>query len=262
MPSRLEAKIQQLLDSRKSRSILRQVAEPVISSHSPSNLIDFSSNDYLSLSTNNQLRELFLQKLADEKDILGSGGSRLLDGNTPGHFTLETRLKDFFKAPAALLFNSGFDANSGLFSCLPQPGDYIVFDEYIHASVWDGCRASRAAKSIHVFKHNSVYALEKLLCLIKDKDDGVRRGDQNIFISVESLYSMDGDFAPLPAIVDVIEKILPKGNGHLIVDEAHATGVYGPQGRGLVAMYGLDDKVTARLHTFGKALATNGGKLM
>lgn len=246
----LENKLQAALISRDERKIRRRLPSGTTS------LVDFCSNDYLSLSINPRLRSNFINELSKSKLVLGSGGSRLL-ADVPGHDNLERRLAMFFNAPAALLFNSGFDANVGFFSVVPQPGDVILYDEYIHASVHDGMRASRVQGSTFAFKHNSLESLEAHIIKLLSK--GLVKGVNSLFIAVESLYSMDGDFAPLQGIVDLVEKHLPYGNGHIIVDEAHATGLYGEHGRGLVSLLGLEDRVTARLHTFGKALAGSGG---
>lgn len=145
-----------------------------------------------------------------------------------------------------------------LFSCLPQPGDVIIYDELIHASVHDGMKLSRASKSIP-FGHNDVDSLRKVIgsCL---SESGREKG--NFFVAVEAVYSMDGDIAALNEIVALIKDMLPDGNGHVIVDEAHSTGVLGPQGRGLVCQLGLEDEILVRLHTFGKALACNGAILL
>lgn len=242
--------------SREKRSIRRRLPDPSTSSSTA--LVDFNSNDYLSLSTSLHLRALFLSKLTQAPDILGSGGSRLLV-NGQAHSSLEARLAHFFDAPAALLFNSGFDANVGFFSCIPQTGDVLVYDEYIHASVHDGIRISRARDSQFSFKHNSVNSFKTLLSKLTHERSTLRSGESSLFVAVESLYSMDGTFAPLTEIVELLEEYFPKGNGHLVVDEAHSTGIYGPQGRGRVALLGLEHKVLARLHTFGKALAATGG---
>ncbi|KAG8988482.1 hypothetical protein FRB95_003110 [Tulasnella sp. JGI-2019a] len=264
MSTSLEKKIRASLDSRQERSILRRVERPIDPiDPSQQKIIDFSSNDYLSLTTNSNLRTHYLSKLSQSTDVLGSGGSRLLDGNTASHFALETRLRDFFSSSAALLFNSGFDANVSLFSTLPHRGDVVLLDEYIHASVWDGCRASRlTSRDIRTFKHNSVQSLTNLLIQLVKESHTIRTGESSVFVAVETLYSMDGDFAPVREIVDVLDRLLPSGNGHIIVDEAHATGLYGPQGRGLVAMMGLEDQIFVRLHTFGKALASNGAVVL
>ncbi|KAF8054755.1 pyridoxal phosphate-dependent transferase [Lyophyllum atratum] len=225
--------------------------------------IDFTSNDYLSLSLSPLLRSLFLRKLTLSPKILGAGGSRLLTP-APAHTALEARLARFFGVEGAVVFNSGFDANVGFFACVPQVGDWVVYDEYIHASVHDGMRASRlGASHLLPFQHNSLHSLRSLLLtLLRDKDPGLREGRGSVFIAVESLYSMDGTFAPLPEIVGLLEGLFPRGNAYLVVDEAHATGVFGPLGRGRVAELGLEGKVLARLCTFGKALAATGAVVL
>ncbi|KAI5122745.1 hypothetical protein M0805_009830 [Coniferiporia weirii] len=279
--SSLNEKLGAALDSRRRRNILRRLPSPERVCTDPgaeAALVDFVSNDYLSLTSYAPLRVHVLEALRAEPAILGSGGSRLLV-NPHGHHALEERLCAFFDAPAALLFNSGFDANASFFACVPQAGDVAVFDEFIHASVHDGLRASRLAprssgspssggqgsSSLFAFSHNSVSALRTLLTsLLEDSVRGpaLRNGSSNVFVAVESLYSMDGTFAPLPAIVETLEEMFPRGNTHLIVDEAHSTGLYGPAGRGLVAHWGLEAKVFARLQTFGKALASNGAVVL
>ncbi|KAK0202964.1 pyridoxal phosphate-dependent transferase [Desarmillaria ectypa] len=257
--SALDKQLLAALKSRDERLIRRRLPDP--SSSASSTLIDFNTNDYLSLSSSPVLRCRFLEKLRDAPDILGSGGSRLLV-NGSAHSALEARLAEFFDSPAALLFNSGFDANVGFFSCIPQPGDVLVYDEYIHASVHDGIRASRARDSQYSFPHNSVQAFRNLLVGLRDERPSLAAGENSVFVAVESLYSMDGTFAPLQEFVEILEEVFPQGNGYLVVDEAHSTGIYGPQGRGRVAMMGLESRVFARLHTFGKALAATGAVLL
>jgi len=161
-----------------------------------------------------------------------------------------------------LLFNSGFDANVGFFSCIPQTGDVVVYDEYIHASVHDGVKASRARDAQFSFSHNSLKDLRKLLVSLNQDRSALRSGQNSLFLAVESLYSMDGTFAPLREIVDLLDEVFPLKNAYLVVDEAHSTGIYGRQGRGRVALLGLEDRVLARLHTFGKALAANGAVIL
>ncbi|KAJ6531071.1 pyridoxal phosphate-dependent transferase [Mycena capillaripes] len=241
----LEAQLISALHSRDERAIRRRLPEPS-SLSSPTGLIDFNSNDYLSLASSRTLRDVFLNKLRDAPDILGSGGA-------PG---------SIFWSPAAILFNSGFDANVGFFSCVPQIGDVVVYDEYIHASVHDGIRASRARDAHYPFEHNSIPAFRTLLTKLLDERPELRSGQNSVFIAVESLYSMDGTFSPLAEIVDTLDEYFPQRNGYLVVDEAHSTGIYGPQGRGRVAQLGLEDKVLARLHTFGKALAATGAVIL
>ena len=271
----LEGTLAALLDRRASRSQLRRLTI------APSTSVDFSSNSYLSLSTHPEVQRAFIDLLQSQIDptlpapsVLGSGGSRLLDGNTPFAETLEREIAAFHRAPAGLLFNSGFDANVGLFSCVPQPGDIIVYDELIHASVHDGMRLSRASKRLP-FLHNTVElsddtaggnikSLDALLQHLTNGELGqeIREGTKNVFIAVEGVYSMDGDVTPLEDIVACVERRLPKGNGYIIVDEAHSTGLYGEQGRGLVSELGLEPKIFARVHTFGKAMSCSGGKSM
>ena len=220
---------------------------------------DFSSNDYLSLATSPHLRARVLAALHAAPSILGSGGSRLLI-YSPAHAALEARLARTFRAPAALLFNSGFDANAGFFACIPQPGDALLYDAAIHASVHDGARVSRLAPRLRrPFAHNDPRALRAALWALRDECAAFREGECSVFVAVESVYSMDGTVAPLRVMLDAMDEVFPAGNAHMVVDEAHATGVYGPGGRGMVAWLGLEDRVLARLHTFGKALAASGG---
>ena len=258
MASSLEKQLTAALRSREVRHIRRCLPPSADAA-----LVDFSSNDYLSLSKSSELRTRFLQRLGSTEQILGSGGSRLLI-NGSAHVDLEHRLRVFFDpsgstALDALLFNSGFDANVGFFACVPQPGDFIVYDEYIHASVHDGMKISRARGV--PFKHNSVEDLEKILGGLKTERPELSEGSGSVFIAVESLYSMDGTLSPLDDIVRAAESAFPRANAYVSVDEAHSTGVYGLNGRGLVDMLGLQARVFARLHTFGKALAGTGGEL-
>ncbi|GBE90109.1 predicted protein [Sparassis crispa] len=254
----LDAKLHAALQSREQRRICRRLPDAA----ADDGLADFSTNDYLSLAISEDLRARFLRKLQSAPQILGSGGSRLLV-NGAAHAALETRLQTFFDAPCALLFNSGFDANVGLFSCVPQPDDVVVFDEHIHASVHDGIRASRTKESSRVaFAHNSPTSLSEVLLQLQRDHPGLVTGAESVFVAVETLYSMDGTIAPLTKIVETVEELLPKGNGYVIVDEAHATGVYGPEGRGFVALLGLERRVFARLHTFGKALGGSGAVML
>ncbi|KAK4556262.1 hypothetical protein LTR86_006406 [Recurvomyces mirabilis] len=256
-PSGLEAALIHSLDKRRSSSTIRR-----LTTTKPSD-VDFSSNDFLSLASNPELRRNFLQELERSPAFnrTGSTGSRLLDGNSNYALDLEKQIARFHGAEAGLLCNSGFDANVGLFSCLPQPGDVVVYDEFIHASVHDGMRLSRAGRCVP-FGHNDVLALEGVVRGLVEGDEGVRGGRRNVFVAVEGVYSMDGDVAPIGLITKVLKTLLPKGNAHLIVDEAHSTGLYGSCGRGLVNALGLEDEITVRLHTFGKSLACNGAILL
>ena len=196
--------------------------------------IDFFSNDYLGMAK---------ESFKNDVGILGGTGSRLISGTTKSILLSEQLLADFFSAEAGLMFNSGYDANIGFFSCVPQRGDTVLYDEYIHASVRDGLRMG-FAKGIS-FKHNDLQDLQEKL----EKSVGV------IYVAVESLYSMDGDLSPLRGIADLCKKY----KAYLVVDEAHAAGVFGEDGRGLVGALNMEKDVFARLVTFGKAYGSHGG---
>ncbi|GAA5804070.1 hypothetical protein HPULCUR_009556 [Helicostylum pulchrum] len=247
----LESQLGSTLTKRRQNSKLRRLVV-----NSPSH-IDFSSNDFLGLARSTRFRSNYLSELTQLPNILGSTGSRLLDGNSSYCQTLEKRVALFHDAETALIFNSGFDANAGLFSTVPQRGDVIIYDELIHASVHEGMRVSRAAKRIS-FRHSDIVDFERVL-----KDMVALFPGKNIFVAVETVYSMDGDVAPLIDLVRILRKYWPnKENGYLIVDEAHSTGVYGEKGRGVVHELGLQDEMFARLHTFGKALSSNGAAIL
>ena len=216
--------------------------------------IDFSSNDYLSLSAAPAARAAVAKQLTRGLP-LGSTGSRLLDGDSPAHTALETRLAATFRAPAALLFNSGFDANVSLLTTLPQPGDVVVYDALVHASMHDGMRASRA-QTCRAFAHNDPASLDAVLAALD-----VRTA--NVFLALESVYSMDGTVCRLHELVQVLARHVPDaGRRCVLVDEAHAVGVYGPQGTGLVAALGAHDAVDVRLVTFGKGLGCAGAAVL
>ncbi|KAL1303161.1 hypothetical protein AAFC00_006588 [Neodothiora populina] len=255
--SNLERVLFATLERRRQQSTLRRLTTY------PPGSIDFSTNDFLSLAQSPALRKAFLGELNTQpaQSASGSGGSRLLDGNSTYAEQLERDIAAFHGALDGLLCNSGFDANVGIFSCLPQPGDVVIYDEYIHASVHDGMRASRTNHRI-AFSHNSVSAFKLAVQKCIDEDSALPTGSRNVFIAVEAIYSMDGDVAPLKEIVAVVDELLPVGNGHIIVDEAHSTGVLGPKGRGLVNALGLESKISIRLHTFGKAMACNGAIIL
>jgi len=207
--------------------------------------VDVSSNDYLALAVSPRLARAVAQ--AVERGVpVGSGGSRLLRGNHEEHEALEAEAAAFFGSEAALFFSSGYTGNATLFATLPQRGDLIVHDALIHASAHEGMRLSRAEAVSAT--HNDPEAFETAIA-------GWRRagGTGRPWIAVESLYSMDGDRAPLDALAVVAER----RDAMLLIDEAHATGVFGAQGRGLAAaLHGRENVVT--LHTCGKALGCEG----
>ena len=202
---------------------------------------DFSSNDYLGLAASPELAGAVSAALQRGVPV-GSGGSRLLRGNHPEHEALEAEAAAFFGCERALWFSSGFAANSALLSTLPQRGDLVVHDELIHASAIEGMRLGRAE---HVaVRHNDAAAFE-----LAAQGWRKRGGTGRVWLAAESLYSMDGDCAPL----DELAAIAARHDAVLLIDEAHATGVFGPDGRGLAAhLDGQDNVITLR--TCGKAL--------
>lgn len=204
-----------------------------------SDLIDFCSNDYLGFARSTDLKKAIESEPGSYDAMNGSTGSRLISGNLVYTESLEEQIAAYFGAEAALLFNSGYDANVGVLSSLPQRGDTVICDELIHASAIDGTRLSHANR--YSFAHNDVGSLEARLKNAK----GV------CYVVVESVYSMDGDTPPLIEIAELTQKY----NANLIVDEAHAFGLYK---RGMVNVLGLQHRVFARVITFGKALGCHG----
>ncbi|CAG7963123.1 unnamed protein product [Penicillium salamii] len=229
----------------------------------PRTAVDFSSNDFLSLSTSSAYRERFLALLNNTPPSFpfASGGSRLLDGNSAYAEDLERFVADFHQAPTALLFNSGYDANVGVLSSIPQPGDVILYDELIHASAHEGMRLSRAGPR-KIFAHSSAAGLREALLAQMAEDPKIAAGSRNVFVVVESIYSMDGDVAPIKEFIAVVDDLLPLGNGYFYVDEAHSTGVFGPKGAGVIQELGVQDRMFIRVHTFGKALASHGAMVL
>ncbi len=206
--------------------------------------IDVFSNDYLGLSTHPRLKEAIVAALAAGLGV-GSTGSRLLSGNAPIWEELEAEFAAFLGTEAALFFNSGYAANLGLLTAVLRPEDLVFSDECNHASLIDGIRLSRAHKV--VFPHSDLDFLEDHL-----RASSTQAGRK--FIVVESVFSMEGDRAPLEDLLALADRY----GADLIVDEAHAIGVFGPEGRGLVALAGGNGRVLATLHTCGKALASAG----
>jgi 8-amino-7-oxononanoate synthase len=231
------------MDSLKKRLQERKEKRNLRSLVLNKDLVDFFSNDYLGLARSKELSEnINLQYLHQYGNLNGSTGSRLLSGNNEYFIDLEKFLAQLFKAESALVFNSGYNANLSILSSIPQKNDTIIYDELIHASLKDGARLSFAKR--FSFSHND----------LADLESKIQKGTGQIFVVIESVYSMDGDFAPLKEIIEICEKY----NAALIVDEAHSTGVWGDKGNGLLCKLGLEDRVFARIHTFGKAMGVHG----
>ncbi len=208
--------------------------------------VDFSSNDYLGFSSKGLLAEQL--KTLEPSLRIGSTGSRLISGNSALYEELEREVALFHHAPAALLYNSGYDANLGLLSSVPQKNDLILSDELIHASLIDGIRLSYATN--YKFRHNDLEALQELALRHRDKYD-------HIYVVVESVYSMDGDSAPLREMAELCKKY----QLYLIVDEAHAIGIFGKQGRGLCEELRIEKDCFARIYTYGKAMGCHGAAI-
>jgi 8-amino-7-oxononanoate synthase len=237
----IEETLGEMLEKRKAEGLYRTLQ------WNPG-LVDFCSNDYLSFARSEKIRKRAHQLIVRMPQLSGATGSRSISGNTAFAEDLEKFIAEFHGAEAGLLFNSGYDANVGLFSCIAGKDDLILCDELVHASIIDGSRLSRAIR--YKCDHNDVNKLEKTLGHARENPNATK----NIFVVVESVYSMDGDVAPLQRIAALCKEY----SANLIVDEAHATGIFGKQGRGLVCELGLEDQVFARIHTFGKAIGCHG----
>lgn len=225
--------IQQKLAERKANNALRELKVYY-------DLVDFCSNDYLGFAS-----EKSVHQVESGLSQFGATGSRLISGNSEINEEVENYLATFYGCDSALIFNSGYNANLGFFSCVPQRGDTIIYDELIHASIRDGIRLSNA--NSYSFKHNDVESLKNKL----------RKAEDNVYVVVESIYSMDGDFAPLKELAVICEN---QGVA-LVVDEAHAVGIFG-NGKGLCAELGIEKDVFARIITFGKAYGCHGAAIL
>ncbi len=219
--------------------------------------IDFCSNDYLGFSRMGLLDEKLSSVAKEGSDsgnkplnYFGATGSRLISGNTRLMDEAEKQIALFHHAQSALIFNSGYDANVGLLSSVPQKTDLILYDEFIHASIYDGVRLSHATH--YKFKHNDVESLGDLI-------QRHQKNFENIYVVVESVYALDGDSAPLLELVDICQDFK---NIFLIVDEAHAIGVFGKQGRGLCNALAIEKACFARIYTYGKAMGCHGAAVV
>ena len=230
---------QKTLDDLKTQSRYRSLSLP--------DGIDLTSNDYLGMSQHPALRQTALDALAAGLDI-GAAGSRLLRGHTDAHDALEAFAAKHFGAERTLYFSSGFQANYAILTTLPDRHDVIMYDALVHASMREGIAAGNSKS--YKFTHNDLDALEDLLKRHRDQA-------RTLWIAVESVYSMDGDCAPLAPLYALAERY----DAYLIIDEAHGTGVFGTGGRGLawdiIAEHGYERIVT--LHTCGKAIGVAGG---
>lgn len=239
----------QKLENRKLNNSLRNLSEQ-------NNLVDFSSNDYLGFAKNDVIFNETHRYLTERNiTINGATGSRLLSGNHNLYTDTERLIAAFHQSESALIFNSGYDANVGFFSAIPQRNDVVLYDEWCHASIRDGIRLSNAKS--YKFKHNDFEDLEKLVSQF-----AIHNPEFTIYIATESVFSMDGDCPDLEKMVLISKKYFCK----LVVDEAHALGVFGNSenfgSEGLVQKYHLQDDVFARIITFGKGLGCHGAAVL
>ena len=207
------------------------------------NLVNFGANDYLGLAASNELRAAALAAI--ETTGFGSGASPLVSGRGEIHARLEHALAEWEQTEAALLFGSGYAANAGTIAALVGKEDAVFSDERNHASIIDGCRLAGAA--IHVYRHRDVTHLARLLA-------SATQARRKLIVS-DTLFSMDGDIAPLPALADVAAR----HGAMLMVDEAHATGVFGASGQGIAEQFGAEQGIHVRVGTLSKALGSSGG---
>lgn len=233
-------KLSQKLKKREAENALRELP-------SHNNLVDFSSNDYLGFSKEKWISKRTKEILNQEAITNGATGSRLLTGNHKLYKKLEEQLCNFHNSEAALVFNSGYDANLGLFSAVPQRGDFIFYDELAHASIRDGIKLGNA--KAYKFKHNSLEDLKNKIKL------SAITNEASIYIVTESVFSMDGDSPDLMKFTTFCEE----NNYYLIVDEAHAVGVFN---KGLCHEHKVESKIFARIITFGKAMGNHGAAVL
>lgn len=235
------------LEKREQNNSLRKL--PV-----SNNLIDFASNDYLGFANSEEIFNKTHQYLLDNNiKINGATGSRLISGNHNLYQITEEFIANFHQSESALIFNSGYDANVGFFSSVPQRNDIILYDELCHASIRDGILMSNAKS--YKFQHNDFENLEKLITTQLETRNSK---PETFYIVTESVFSMDGDSPNLEELVTLCEKY----NCFLVIDEAHALGVFGNHGEGLLQSQGLQNKIFARIMTFGKGLGCHGAAIL
>jgi len=243
----LPKKLQDKLNQRREANALRQLKVP------NAELVDFSSNDYLGFSKNQAIFSRTGEILKEQNlELNGAAGSRLLSGNHKLYELTERFIAKIHQVEAALIFNSGYDANVGFFGSVPQRGDVILYDEFIHASIRDGIQMSHA--KAYKFKHNDLKDLERLLAKQDEMLKQVQHDACAIYVVTESVFSMDGDSPDLLKLVELCEQFAAQ----VFIDEAHAIGVFGT---GIIDELGLGHRVT-RLITFGKAMGCHGAAIL
>jgi len=242
----LSIALKQKLQQREQNNALRML--PV-----SKDFVDFASNDYLGFAHSEEIfNETHEYLLQNNIKVNGATGSRLISGNHNLYTITEDCIANFHQAETALIFNSGYDANVGFFSSVPQRSDVILYDELCHASIRDGITMSNAKS--YKFQHNNPDDLERIILKLTTQNPEPR----TLYLVTESVFSMDGDCPNLEELAALSEKY----HCNLVVDEAHALGVFGDSGQGLVQSLDLQDKVFARIMTFGKGLGCHGAAIL
>ncbi|RYP08062.1 hypothetical protein DL765_008918 [Monosporascus sp. GIB2] len=253
--------IEEALDTRRATQSLFSI---VPNNWQTKNAVDFCSNDYLSWNTTGLIRSKFLHELSLYPDFsVAAGGSRVMEGNYPYIEETEQEIASFHGAEAGLIVNSAFDANVMVWSALPRPGDAIVYDALVHASTHEGMERSLAIQKTE-FQHNDIESFRETLVSIMDSQPRIKQGRRSILVAVESVYSMEGDVCPLAELVEVAKEISQgQGNIQFVIDETHSTGLFGPNGTGIVCELGLEDEIAGQdnvqflAQTFFKSLTSH-----
>ncbi|CAG7977996.1 unnamed protein product [Penicillium nalgiovense] len=238
----LSQKLQSALDERDRDNRLISPPDP----STIAQMVDFGSNDTLSLAKSGALTRYFEDQLRKNPDfIVGSTSTRIFEGTTQFLKDLEVYMAQIHNAESALFFNSGYDANVALWSTIPLNGDFVLYDQYTI-----------------MFAHNDRASFRHCLKSLRDQNPGIANDSHVVFVALESFYSMDGDEAPIHELLDIASTTLARGNFIFSVDEAHSNGLLGPNGSGFVSHNGLEKEIGLRVHTFGKALGSNGAVIL
>ncbi len=230
------------------RSLRRMESGQLIDANSDGRkVVNFSSNDYLGLSRDEALVNAACE--ATRRHGAGSGASRLISGTLPPHHALEEKIAEWKGTQAALSFANGYATAIGVLGAFLTKGDVVILDKLCHASLIDGARQSGA--TLRVYPHNDLNKLEDLLRHYRER----LAGSSRLIVVTESIFSMDGDRAPLPEIINLVEQ----HHALLLLDEAHAVGILGSGGQGLAEELDIQDRVTFQMGTLGKAIGSGGG---
>lgn len=254
--SPLETRLEEALSARREKGLLRELRTPL------STAVDFSSNDYLGLARPGPFQVFLKQSgcLTELRKGSGATGSRLLSGHSEDVIKLEATAASFHGSEKSLFFNSGYDANLSLLSCLPGRDDSIVYDELIHASVHDGMRMSRAKSNLTSFLHNNLQSMRDRILQATQVHSG------SVLVCIETVYSMDGDVAPLADMLKLAHQLQQdlRRDVYVVADEAHAGGLYGENGEGVAVaeQVNLHPNLLARVVTFGKAFGAHGAVVL